>query len=75
MVIHEDPNPARLFEDCRGVQSEDIVRAYHEAADEIEWHRAAARAERRKRIRNGFMEVIAVIGGTIAWGCMIAAAL
>ena len=75
MVIHEDPNPARLFEGCRGVQSEEIVRAYHEAADEIEWQRAAARADRLRRIRNGFMEVVLVIGGTIAWGLLIAAAL
>ena len=73
MVIREDEYPARLFEDRS--QSQEIVRAYHEAADEIEWQRAADRAEQRRRIRNGFMEVVAVIGGTIAWGCMIAAAL
>jgi len=71
MVTHEDPYPARLFED----HSREIVRAYHEAADELEWQRAAARAEQWRRIRNGFTEVVLVIGGTIAWGCMIAAAL
>ena len=71
MVMHEDPYPHRLFEDRAG----DIVAAYEDATEELELQRAQWRKERWRRIKTGFMEVVLVIGGTIAWGCMIAAAL
>jgi len=71
MVIHEDPNPARLFDCTR----HEVIAAYEDATEAIEAQRAQWRTERWKRVRTGFMEVVAVIGGTIAWGCMIAAAL
>ena len=71
MVIHEDPYPHRLFDD----RSSDVVAAYDEATEALELQRAQWRQERWRRIRNGFMEVVLVIGGTIAWGLLIAAAL